>query len=436
MSGRVLLVAPPFAGHLHPLLVLGQGLAERGYEPVVATGAAKADLARSLGFRAHTLLADDPLAMERIAETPGPVRSNPVLLARQLSANLALWPRARRDLEAIVERETPDAVVADFTAPVAGVVAAAAGVPWLTTIPTPFAIETRTGTPSYCGGWGPARHAGHRLRDAAGRAATRATKLAFQRALAGRFREAGVRVYRADGTEHAYSPQAILGLGMSELEFGRDWPAAFEMAGPVTATPGTFPEPRLPEGPLVLVTLGTHLHWAKRGLVEAVRAMGAAFPRLTFAVTLGDASRAAPDPFEVHGNVAVYHHLVYDAVLTRCAAVVHHGGAGIAFSAIRAGVPAVVWPQDYDQFDYAARIVAAGAGVRVRRLAGGAGAAALGRALDLDPEPLRRLAAAAAAYDPVGALDAAIVRLTAGSLPTRPGTSAAPGAPSPAAPAG
>ena len=436
MSGRVLLVAPPFAGHLHPLLILGQGLAARGYEPVVATGAAKVDLARSLGLRAHTLLADDPLAMERIAETSGPVRSNPVLLARQLSANLALWPRARRDLEAIVHVEGPDAVVADFTAPVAGVVAQTVGVPWLTTIPTPFAIETRHGTPSYCGGWGPPRHAGHRLRDAAGRAVTRSTKLAFQRALAGRFREAGVRVYRPDGTEHAYSPEAILGLGMGELEFPRDWPAAFEMAGPVTATPGAFPEPHLPEGPLVLVTLGTHLHWAKRGLIEAVRAMAAAHPRLSFAVTLGDAARAASDPHEVHGNVAIFHHLVYDAVLPRCVAVVHHGGAGVAYSAIRAGVPAVVWPQDYDQFDYAARIVAAGAGVRVRRLAGGAGAVGLGRALDLDPEPLRRLAAASAAYDPVGALDGAIRRLRAGSPPARPGTSAAPGVPSPVAPAG
>jgi UDP:flavonoid glycosyltransferase YjiC (YdhE family) len=413
-SRRVLLVAPPFAGHLNPLLVLGAGLAQRGLEPVVATGVAKVDLARSLGLRAHPLLASDPAAMERIADTRGPVRSNPVLLARQLAANLALWPRARRDLEAIVERERPDAVVADFTAPVAGEVARAAGLPWLTTIPTPFAIETRTGTPSYCGGWGPARHAGHRARDAAGRAATRATKIAFQHLLAGRFRAAGgVRVYRADGTESAYSPQALLGLGMRELELPRDWPVAFEMIGPVTATPGTHPEPRLPRGPLVVVTVGTHLAWARRELVEQVRALASTFAGLAFAVTLGDAARAAADPHEVHGNVAVYHHLPYDAVVPRCAAIIHHGGAGVTYSAVRAGVPAVVWPRDYDQFDYAARIVAAGAGVRVRRLTGRAGADGLDRALHLDRRPLRGLASAAAAYDPVAATDRAVRRLTA-----------------------
>lgn len=420
---RILAVAPPFAGHLNPLLGIAVGLRERGIEARFATGVAGVAAARSLGFAAQPLLADDPGAMERVADTPGPVRSNPVLLARQLAANLALLPAARADLEAIVARDRPDAVLADFTAPVAGMVAQSAGLPWLTTVPTPFAIETREGTPSYCGGWGPPRHAGHRVRDAAGRAATRTTKRAFQRVLAARFRALGITVYRPDGTESAYSPQAILGLGMRELEFPRDWPAAFEMVGPVTATPGPAMDPHLPGGrhlpgdehlpreSLVLVTLGTHLHWAKRDLVERVVALACAFPRHTFAVSLGAATRATAEPHLVRGNVAVFHHLPYDRVLPRCAAVIHHGGAGITYSAVRAGVPAVVWPQDYDQFDYAARVVAAGAGVRVRRLAGRSAVVALDRALHLDRAPLASLATAAAAYDPVRDTERAIRRL-------------------------
>ena len=39
---RLLLAAPPFAGHLNPLLTLGLGLRERGYDVEVATGATKA----------------------------------------------------------------------------------------------------------------------------------------------------------------------------------------------------------------------------------------------------------------------------------------------------------------------------------------------------------------------------------------------------------
>jgi UDP:flavonoid glycosyltransferase YjiC (YdhE family) len=422
-------VAPPFAGHLNPLVALGQGLRDRGFDVRFATGAAALGLLRDLGFGVDPLLADRPDALERIADTAGPVRSNPVRLGRQLAANLALVPQARGELAALVARHRPDLLLADFTAPVAGLVADAAGVPWLTVMPTPFVLETRRGTPAYCGGWGPPRHAGHRVRDAAGRAATRATKRALEVGLAGRFRAAGVRVYRADGSESAYSPTAILGLGMRELELPRDWPAHFEMVGPVTATPEPWAAaPALPTGRLVLVTLGTHLRWAKADLVARVRALAAAFPDLTFLVSLGDVTRARPIPHDGGGNVAVFHHLPYDVVVPRCEAVVHHGGAGITYSAIRAGRPAVVVPHDYDQFDFAARIAAARAGRVVRRLDPRRVAEALGLALSLDRGPLDRLAAAAAGYDPVSAVERAVRRHLG------PGTSVARGASSPAAP--
>lgn len=406
---RLLLVAPPFAGHLNPLLTLGRGLRDRGFEIHVATGAAQADLVRVHGFPVTALFADDPGVFGRIADTRGPVRSNPVLLTRQLRANLALLPQARTELDALVRDIRPDAVLADFTAPVAGLVAQAHDIAWLTTMPTPFAMETRTGTPSYCGGWGPARHAGHLLRDAAGRGATRIAKRGMQLALARQFRAAGVNVYRSDGSEAAYSPTAILGLGMSELELPRDWPAAFRMIGPVTSTPEPWPvAPHLPDGPIILVTLGTHLPWAKRDLVAAARNLAAAAPDHDVVVTLGDAGRRSPEPLARHGRVQVFGHLPYDLVLPRCAAVVHHGGAGITYSAIRAGVPALVCPRDYDQFDFAARIVAAKAGVRVRRLDGHRARQGLREALSVDREPLDRLSTAFGRYDPVAAVAAAV----------------------------
>ena len=407
---RLLVVAPPFSGHLNPLITLATGLRARGIEPRFATGAAKVDLLRSLGFTADAVLAHDPLALERIADTAGPVRSNPVLLARQLRANLALVPGLRGELERLVDRDRHDLVLADFTAPVAGLVATARGLPWLTVMPTPFVLETRTGTPSYCGGWGPAQHAGHRVRDAAGRVATRATKLTLQRVFASRLREAGTRVYRPDGSEAAYSSRSILGLGMRELELPRDWPAQLELVGPVTATPEPWPvPPELPPGPLVLVTLGTHLGWAKRDLLDRVRALASGFGGHTFVVSLGDGSGAGPAPVHVEQGIAVYAHLPYDDVVPRCSAVVHHGGAGITYSAVCAGVPALVVPHDYDQFDFAARIVAAGAGRTVRRLDRRAGPA-LAQVLATDRRPLERLAAAARTYDPVGAVESAVRR--------------------------
>lgn len=425
-TARLLLAAPPFAGHLNPLVTIGHGLRERGFDVRFATGASKADAVREHGFEVHALLADDPDVFDRISDTTGPVRSNPLRLTRQLRANLALLPRADAELDALVRRDRHDAVLADFTAPVAGIVAERHGLPWLTTMPTPLALETRTGTPSYLGGWGPARHLGHRLRDAAGRAATRAAKRGMQAVLAGQFRAAGVGVYRADGSEAAYSPTTILGLGMTELELPRDWPGVFRMIGPVTATPEPWPVPPvLPAGPLVLVTLGTHLPWAKGELIAHARGLVGAAGGRPLVVSLGDAARRGPRPLHVEDGLQVFGHLPYDAVLPQCAAVVHHGGAGISYSTVRAGVPAVVCPQDYDQFDFAARVVAAGAGVRVRRLGTRAAADALRAALTLDRAPFDRLAHAARAYDPVGAVAAALAE----ALTVPPAARSGPGAP-------
>ena len=59
-------------------------------------------------------------------------------------------------------------------------------------------------------------------------------------------------------------------------------------------------------------------------------------------------------------------------LLPRSAALVHHGGIGTTAEALRAGVPQVIVPLAYDQFDNAARVTALGAGASV---AGGAAGA-------------------------------------------------------------
>lgn len=46
--------------------------------------------------------------------------------------------------------------------------------------------------------------------------------------------------------------------------------------------------------------------------------------------------------------------------------IIHHGGSGIMYECIKYGKPSIVFPQDYDQFDNAARIEYANLGVRVK----------------------------------------------------------------------
>lgn len=407
---RVLLVAPPFSGHLNPLIAIAHDLRARGMSPHFATGPTRLPLLERLGFAADPILGHDPGAFDRIANSSERVASNPIKLARQLRANLELLVPATAQLTEIAERTRPDVILADFTAPPSGLVATRLGIPWITTMPTPFVLETRTGTPSYCGGWGPTRHVGHRVRNAAGRASTRALKLSLQAIFARRFRELGTTVYRADGSEAAYSPELILGLGVQELEFERDWPDHFALIGPITASPepaGPLPEVFGGDRPRVLVSLGTHLLWAKSELPQRVCRLAARLPDVSFVISGGDPSgprevtRLAP-------HVLACAYLPYDAVMPRFDAVIHHGGAGVTYSALRAGKPSVVWPRDYDQFDFAARIVHAGVGVRIRNLGDRGSARAMQEALAWDRAPQVRLQQAIAETDPLGAVAAAV----------------------------
>ena len=63
-----------------------------------------------------------------------------------------------------------------------------------------------------------------------------------------------------------------------------------------------------------------------------------------------------------HGDAFVVGETNHHLLFPRCAAVVHHGGAGTTHAAARAGTPSVVVPHWADQFFWADRIAASGAG--------------------------------------------------------------------------
>ena len=80
-------------------------------------------------------------------------------------------------------------------------------------------------------------------------------------------------------------------------------------------------------------------------------------------------SRVIADDCCLTGNV------VHDRLLPRCAAIVHHGGAGTTAASARAGIPQVIVPHMLDQFYWARQIELLGLGPRpVSRLLLNAGA--------------------------------------------------------------
>ena len=419
---KIDIVAPPFSGHLYPLVELVTPLKDHpDYEFRFLTGPNKVPLLRSLGFAAAPILADDPEAFERIANPKEVVGNDPRALYAQFREPLALFPRVMEELRGHFTARETELVIADFVAVPAGVVCSSLGLPWITTMPTPFAVETRTGTPSYMGGLMHASGPMSKLRDFFARGVVRAFKTLVGLLCRKEFRRWGIRVYRPDGSEMAYSPYAILGLGMEEFEFPRDWPGCFRFAGPCCASPTTLDGLEFPEEGFsrrVLVTLGTHIFWAKEDLIEKVRWLAAQRPEVLFVIAL---NKELPDTAGLPDNVQVFETIPYTQYLSQFDAVIHHGGAGITYNCVRYEKPSLVVPHDYDQFDFAARIVFNEVGLQAGTIDSVEALAALDALLD-NPfaDRLRTLRQDFLAYDPSAALEAEIKRL-APTLSSRAG---------------
>lgn len=363
---RVDLITPPFSGHLHPILGIGRCLSADVRVRVISTGAAAARV-RASGLEMHTLMAGQDDAIRAITEPEVPIRHHPSRLNAQFRDTLALFGQFRDELHDLYRRDPPALALVDFTLPVAGYVALEQGVPWWTSHPSPCVIETPDGPPAYLGGWAPRPDLAGRVRDATGRFLVRAFKRGVVRLHRRTLGELGLAgPYRGDGTEAAYSSECILALGLRELEFARRWPDAVHFVGPVRYTPPFSGEPPefVPGRPHVLVSIGTHLRHEKEQFAAAARAAARDLPQIEFHFTDGHAG--APRHAR-QGNFQRRPYITYD-LLPRYDLVVHHAGTGVLNETLAAGVPAVVVPLDYDQFDYATRLCTAGLAIGVRSL--------------------------------------------------------------------
>jgi UDP:flavonoid glycosyltransferase YjiC (YdhE family) len=362
------------AGHLHPALGVAARLArEPGLDVrVISTPAARSAVAAA-GVEGLAVLDGADAEVEAIVNPPYPVGSNPVRLSRQFSGALGLQARFQRELERIWADRTPDLAIVDFTLPAAGYAAEAAGARWWTLHASPCAVEATSGPPAYLGGLRPGAGPAGRARDAAGRLLTRGFKRGVHLATRRRLAAMGVTgAYRADGSEADYSADRIFALTPEAIEFPRRLPPSVRYVGPVLHTPPTsHPRPRLaPDRRHVLVTAGTHLPWHKQTLLDLAASAATALPGVDLHVTLGTVEPSPRAPRTVTSstsNLHIHPYVDYASDLPRFDAVVHHGGSGVLGHTLAAGLPAVVLPVDYDQFDHAVRLVAAGVAVRPRR---------------------------------------------------------------------
>ena len=304
-----------------------------------------------------------------------------------------------RDVAEELDREPADVVVVDTLIPAALSGAEAAGVPSVLLMHGTYLLP-RAGAPPFGMGLLPARGSLGRLRDRAAWSLTMALFRTGMPALNQARAELGLTPL-GNPDELAATADRILVCTSPSFDFAAGGVAGnVRYVGPQLddADGGAWedPWPGAADRPLVLVGLSSTVMRQEDLLQRAANALGQ-LP-VHALVTTGPA--VDPTVIRAPQNVTVRRWARHADVLPRCSAVITHGGHGTVIKALAAGVPLVVAPLGRDQPDIAARVVYAGAGLRVRKNAStGALQAAIGRVLDDDRyrAGARRMAAVLAA---------------------------------------
>lgn len=363
---KVLLAAPPFSGHLHPILGIAKRLAQdQELEIIVVSTPSAKEKVENEHIKFISILEGFDQKIENIANPATKVKSHPIKLYKQLKENIGILKELKNQFENIVEQQKPDLIIADFTLPVIGIVAKEKGITWHTTLPSPCVYESE-GVPAYLGGLYPAKSSFEKLKYKTYHQLIKYFKKTCFNIFKKQLTQVGLQgIYDKQGNELIYSLDKVYALGIKELEFNLPKQPQFCYVGPVLYTPKIKNEKDITfenNKKYVLVTMGTHLKFLKEELVNQIKKLSNNYPDLEFHITIGDEK----DNIEItEKNVKVLHYISYEKHLKSYSYVVHHGGSGILYECIKHGIASMVFPQDYDQFDNAARLDYYGLSVKV-----------------------------------------------------------------------
>ncbi|MEA2283180.1 MAG: hypothetical protein QOK21_3787 [Solirubrobacteraceae bacterium] len=394
---RYLFTMTDAGGNVPPELAVARGLAERGHEITVLGDPTIAEEAAAIGARFETWqdaprresrLREDDLIRDYLLRTP----AQQVGLMREILFGWA--PGFATDTARALRSQRYDALVSCFFVVGSQIAAEAHGLPYAVLVPNLWG-EPRTGLPPFGPGLQPARGPLGRGRDAV---MTRFAERLWNKALPAlnALRHAHGLAPVSGPFEQFHRANRLLVLSSKAFDFpAHSMPANLRYVGPILDDP-TWVQPwAAPPGdePLVLVALSTTFQDHERTLQRIVDALGGLSARGV--VTTGPA--IDPQSVRAPGNVEVVQSAPHAAVLGEAAVVVTHAGHGTVMKALAAGVPMVCLPMGRDQNDNAARVVAHGAGLRVRRNATPATIARAARRLIAEPqfaESAKRLGAA------------------------------------------
>ncbi|MFF4053498.1 glycosyltransferase [Streptomyces chartreusis] len=348
-------------GDVAPYTGLGHALSRAGHEVTLVTHGCFERLVADSGVRFHPLPLDPRAELEsergRNLHRSGTGLGKLVRvvgLARSLAGSLT-------DDMLAAARSSDALLLAPSTAPLGRVIAEGLSLPSIELPLQPLA-PTREFAPAMLGGgsWGslPNRVGGHAVNLAIERVFSTAVPDARARLGLTRDKVRGARRGRpADTVLHGFSPLVV--------PKPHDWGPHLRVTGywwPYDG-PGHLP-PELRDflgagPPPVFVGLGSATVPDPAGLsAEVVRAVRAAGLRAVIQRGWGGLAAAGDD-------VLTIDEVPHSALFPRMAAVVHHCGAGTTAAGLRAGVPAVPVPIQFDEAFWGARLVSLGVAPRV-----------------------------------------------------------------------
>jgi rhamnosyltransferase subunit B len=363
---RVILIPFGSAGDVYPFLALGGELQRRGHRVMMIASGYFADLAHKARFEfAASVSTEDYLSLIGNPDFWHPLRSMHLLITRSVNPAISVI----YDLVKQHYRPGESALVAGTLALGARVAQEKLGAPLTTVHLQPIAIRSRCEPAVYPGmswfqslpiGW---RGTAYRFMDVAADHLYAGPLNAFRRNL-------GLPPIKRLFGQWWHSPQSTLALFPPWYAPPQpDWPSQIRARDFPLYDAGKLEQPQpcldayLAEGEAPSVfTSGSAMTTGDDFFAASASACVLLGRRALFVTRFPNQL-----PHPLPALVRHVHYAPFSQLLSRSAALVHHGGIGTAAHALKAGVPQLVAPCCYDQFDNAAHLRRLGVSQTVAR---------------------------------------------------------------------
>lgn len=369
VMARLLVATVPLTGHVHPMLMVVRELVARGHDVRWYAARKFRPEIEAAGARFAAMQAahdwDDADVEAAIPALRGR-RGISRVKAQLRGMFIASMVDQLRDLEALLDAQPADAIIADQAHLGAALVAEKRGVPWAG-LGISALIISSVDTMPFGSGMPPMGRRGNRIFNwLILRALFADINRSYRRSRVAAGLPAGTGTYF-----DVLSPQLYLQPTIPELEYPRsDLPPHIHFIGPLVpreqpgaaALPGWWPdvEDAGSRGvPIVLVTQGTLATDTRELIQPSLR--GLAGDNVLVVVTTGKL-----DALVQPSNARAAAYVPYQALLPRVAAMVTNGGYGGVQMAVRHGVPLVIAGGSEEKPEIAARLAWSGAAIDLR----------------------------------------------------------------------